>query len=518
MLLVDPLPGETLYSIAARYHLLSGYMRYKTTSQILFGSPKVRIHPYLPARVSAFSNALDISSSKLLAEHTLYRLFSTFLPSKADLLRRVMLEGDGGKVVHAAGLANFHLRFLEGHRFCPACVSEDEKAFGTGFYHIEHQVPGVSACYMHGVRLRVVRSGDFGIDRKLYLPPDNQHSEAAPVIDIQFAVYVVELMAAIVTGLEPSRSIYIGQLVRLGLAYETGRIKAMPIRESLADFFCSANWLCDAKTDKKIRDFKFIGAMLRNKTHYESHPVTHLLLGFWLANNRHLPVNSNLDSVVTAKSQCAKNSEARSAFLLGISLDLPRCYVESVLGFSLERAECEAVYCSDMKLTVFLSLALVGVHREEMALCLNRPTHQIDADISNIDGLAHWRRKLKIFIKTNQSRLAIEEYANGNDTCTRKDVRKALNNDFFQLYRHDRVALERLLPERSKPHDPHVDWSLRDRQTLERLKSFSREELTELSYGRIDLLLGGRGWLTKKRQKFTESIRFIQSAKQLEIA
>lgn len=518
MTLLDPLPKETIFSIAARYHLLSGYLRYQTTSKILFGSGKVRIHPYLPAHITSLSHVLQLCPSALLTEHTLYCLFSACLPSKEVFLKQYMLANDGGKAVHAAGLANFHLKFVVGHRFCPSCVRDDEKAFGIGFYHVEHQVPGVSACYRHGVRLQVVQSGDFGIDRKLFLPPSNVLSERAPSIDIQFAAYVAKAMSAISAGFRPTKSTYLHQLVSMGMAYESGRIKETFFRENLADFFCGANWLCDEQTDAKIRGFKFIGSMLRTKTYFESHPFTHLLLGFWLSSNSHELANSSCDTGGVYNISITSNAEVESAYVLGISVGLPHCYVANVLDFSAKKTEFEAPYCHDLKLNVFLSLALVGVHREQLAAWLNRSISQVEMDISNVAGLSCWRRKLKVFIKTNASRIALADFIEGNRNCSRQDVKKTMSNDFFQLYRYDRVALERLLPEPKKRHDPHIDWVLRDLQVLKRLRRFSKKELNDMSYSRIDVLLGGHGWLTKKRKLFPESTKFIQSAKQLELA
>ncbi len=147
---VPSLPDETIQSRVARHHVLSGNRVESDTFLDLFDSAPFSLEQIVPPSLIRLADRVDDSSQAalqtLLAGNTLWPLFEPFLadapqPEPADV--GAMVSRLPRRVVGLHGEA--HL--------CPACVEEDIRTFGMGYWHRAHHVPGVSVCWRHGARL-----------------------------------------------------------------------------------------------------------------------------------------------------------------------------------------------------------------------------------------------------------------------------------------------------------------------------------------------------------------------------
>lgn len=127
-------PDETLYSRVSRYHLLSGERKDENTFLELFGlpGPKVDFAAAAPASLERLASLLPgdqlVQLGYMLSQNT-------FLP----LLKTKSREYEGEEFGEA--------------RSCLICLHEDEHSFGSAYLHRSHQLPGVTACWKHGVKL-----------------------------------------------------------------------------------------------------------------------------------------------------------------------------------------------------------------------------------------------------------------------------------------------------------------------------------------------------------------------------
>lgn len=508
---VQPLPGETVYSWVARQHLLSGYQCVSTTYSVIFGAKKIRLHPFLPAHIRAISDISGIDADLVLQSHTQYPLFAEYLVSRRLRLKRAMLMDDGGKAVHAAGLPNFHLHFIQGHRFCPVCLIEDKETFGVSYFHSEHQVPGVSACVKHYVCLDVLESGDYQLDRKLALPPEGARPVDASEIDIHFAEFCAMKDFDICGSREQHKDSYLLRLKQLGYASSQGRLKISRIQWAMSEFYQASNWLGSNECELKMRQFKFIGPMLRKKTHYESHPITHLLLDFWISSQECL--GSGVDSPQESRFKAPEREKLAAAYSLGIKLGLSVEYVMTVLGEGESIDYKPAGSLRSVEISPFLSFAIVGMSRQKLAKFFNISVSQVEFMISKIVGLSAWRRRYWVFLKIQHAKYRIFEFVLFNPSSTRTDIKAMLSKEYFQLYRHCPDVLNSILPPPMERHDPHLVWSERDSDVLSILKGIPEKELSELSLSQLDVLVGAHGWLVKKRSYFPRSLSLINEAK-----
>jgi len=149
MLLPAPsLPDETIYSRLVRHQLASGY----NISQFLvclFGKRKVRFHPYLPRHINQLTIAGFGSQKKIIYEQTLYPLFAFFEPEQATKLWLSMLSSNGTSPTTSALLSQTKGKCVLSLKECPFCIREDIETYGVSYWHLTHQVPGISACAKH---------------------------------------------------------------------------------------------------------------------------------------------------------------------------------------------------------------------------------------------------------------------------------------------------------------------------------------------------------------------------------
>lgn len=147
---------ELLYSAIARYHIRSANISLKASIKELFNSNTVSSVVELPSHIDDFIKNLPINSKysaeEIILNHTMFPLYTAFLPrDRSELLKKSMKGNKGESVYNIAGLMASSItsnRFL---KFCPRCFEEDKKKFGEAYWHRIHQVPGIYVCAKHQI-------------------------------------------------------------------------------------------------------------------------------------------------------------------------------------------------------------------------------------------------------------------------------------------------------------------------------------------------------------------------------
>tara|TARA_R110001583_G_C5667601_1_gene410378 strand:- start:3058 stop:3960 length:903 start_codon:yes stop_codon:yes gene_type:complete len=147
------LPTEHLISLVVRSHILSGNKKLTSTATQL----NFDVVTSLKAQQFNNSTLLNMPSScsdlqcenKLILTHTPAALWALTTPHEK--------QGTWDPtVVYKREELNQRrlLEFKRSWHFCPECVLMDKNKNGFSYWHVGHQLPGVSHCYLHDVRLR----------------------------------------------------------------------------------------------------------------------------------------------------------------------------------------------------------------------------------------------------------------------------------------------------------------------------------------------------------------------------
>lgn len=172
------LPGETIFSLASRHHALSGNRLPSKTCRALFGHPRQGCQHDFPTRLEEFSRRAQLSENArdLALRHT---VLPFYLPLRSETESEAALQA---LAIPQPGVLKFRLgiltsRFRANHplKACLHCISDDVRAHGAGYWHVEHQLPGVWFCRQHGDVLRTSRLKSTGVARFGWLLPTPDH-------------------------------------------------------------------------------------------------------------------------------------------------------------------------------------------------------------------------------------------------------------------------------------------------------------------------------------------------------
>lgn len=153
----NPIEGESLYSWCVRFHRLSTNINPNLTSKQLFDHYSAGFRHDFPTRLSSFSeitNQILGSVEKLIYDRTVFSIFAPFLSQIAieDVFRN-MHNGVHSRIAYRIGLRGTPISTTAPIKACAQCMQEDKIAWGTAWWHIEHQFPTVRICPAHGTYL-----------------------------------------------------------------------------------------------------------------------------------------------------------------------------------------------------------------------------------------------------------------------------------------------------------------------------------------------------------------------------
>lgn len=171
------LPGETIYSLAARYHTLSGNTQASSTCVQLFGNRRLGSQHDFPCRIDSFvsrSRGRLGDAESIIRDRTILPFFLPFR-SEEDAAESVSaLRGSYiGPLKMRLGIVSSRVRAHHPLRLCSKCCSEDKEAFGAAYWHRDLQLPGVYVCPSHNLPLSEAIVKANGVGRFLWYSPQS---------------------------------------------------------------------------------------------------------------------------------------------------------------------------------------------------------------------------------------------------------------------------------------------------------------------------------------------------------
>lgn len=527
--LLPILPHETIYSWVTRNYLLSGFATYKTYYKFLFGTERVRIHPFLNNRISLLSKASNMSNKRLVWSHSLFPLFVALNGNKFFDKTYHYLLVNKAIPTSVFGLNQHSLFGFHGHKYCPQCVEKNKSEFGFHYWHINHQLPGVSACAEHKTQLHGLTSDDFGLDRQLVLPIKDVECTKASDIDAKFATFVDCLFKLSQTS---KNEFNLNELIIIGLKKRDlitikGQFRKKEIIKQLKQYWQGLT--PQSKNILSIPDslltFQYVTSTLRNLNEYICHPVKQLLVIGWLCNcninNFFVLLTDSNDEDLFSNEQAIVDTDNLDEKILDlIKQGVSHNEIYRRTGRSrvyIKRIACKAglySYSSGIKINsasfrAILRKGLYGIHRYVIAKSLQISTGTVEQVMSTAPDIIRWRKRLKSQINKSEYRTALLNYILEHQDCRRKDIKSSCNAAFFWCYNNDKEWLESVLPTKQRPSVTKVNWFHRDTESLNRLKTIIKTIKTPVSVINLDKLIGGKKWLTRFIDKLPKTKRFL---------
>lgn len=248
----QPLPDESLYSLAVRYHRLSANDSYRQTSQELFGAYSRTCGSILPCCLDALSRRLASAYSvdELIDRHTLLPLYEPFLSdAKYSVARTAMAGSYGTGLKMSLGITASGFLKYASFRFCETCVQQDAENYGTAYWHRAHQALGSCTCPLHGEVLLGMAFPDRADWRRMLLPAE---AAGSPVIEPSGSAAAGTVGEMQFWGLEhPAevKDLLTGDFLKHRLA-ELGFLKSERLREQALRDFLTSRLLCGPRTNE----------------------------------------------------------------------------------------------------------------------------------------------------------------------------------------------------------------------------------------------------------------------------
>lgn len=439
-------PDETIYSYVARLHVYWAETNHRTTAKRLFGKAPINIDQRLPLGIEHLAKETGYDVNALLQHHTFYPLFSGFV-SCPIALKEAMLSDSGKNLANASCVAQAGIAHLGGSRYCPLCIEQDKRKYGVAFWHLSHQLQGVTCCTVHDVELIQVNL----CTRKFQLPP--QQDDSKRVVASPEAIRLAQLLLRFNFDFEfnipDCREDYWGgpsQLVRLKNQYRGQNVDMSLLMEKV-------NSLSEQIFNTRIISENVVFNLI-HRPDYHSHPTKHIFLCYALdlmpTLEPKITVNRDEYHQILERDRfrCVQIFQNGALRLRRTSRRTGRSvnYVKTIarqLGVKYEKRT--KFITPDIEERIIKS-AKAGVHRRTIAYQEGVSISTVELFINGVLGLSEKRRNLRKESRREEARQTLLNTLSKQPALTRKQLKKAIYADYTWLYRHDKTWLYQTLP------------------------------------------------------------------------
>jgi hypothetical protein len=504
MILPLAFPDEILFSRIVRHLTLTG-MTIENYLSTVFDNHKVTIHPYLTSGLSQLSEFSLESPVELMSEQTLAPLFIHFLPSYQSTISSGLESSNAAYAIRACQLASVKEKESLSIKFCPQCAIENIQEFGTSYWHRPHQIPGIESCYKHQVWLVHLPLVERSKLSHGFLPQVDISPKKSSALSYELAKYAASYLNCVSKN---NQSFIVKDIItkldKLGFVTKDGHFRRKRLVEDFYQFTQNLAYQSQHLLPESPTDFRYVSYLLSGKV--SQHPFKYLLLGFWLS--KHLPCEEHNDPVPNDsapaelfESKCiALLHQGESMASVGRLIGKSRCYVKALALRLNIPVNLKPKQITEVMKSKIMFLARKGFHRSIIAKRVGISVGSVEQQISTSPELVQWRKQCRHESKRRKYKLQITRFIQRKPKAIRQQIKSSCNAAFFWLYAYEKTWLEFHLPKAQKTvAKPRVDWQQRDAMLVDKVTSIMQQHNNQLSRTQLDKLLGGHGWLTKKK-------------------
>lgn len=293
------LPGETLYSLCARYHRLSANRLAADTSLQLFAARDAGFWHDFPSHLGNFVKRTQgmLGSVEVVAHrHTMLGFYAHFRTGEEIAAAISAMTGLSVRdLKFRLGLPASRIGASHPLKACSACMEEDRRTEGVAYWHLEHQWPSTWLCRRHDQLLQVCLARNKTMNHLQWILPGDIAPALwwrPPLIEsaaLQFLARLARMTAdlqdqpAIKLKSERFRKACLIAAHRRGWLRESGSARLADIRKAFLAETAGINAFpgMEFMSDVVREDGGFVGLLLRH-VRGNKHPVKHLLLTCFL--------------------------------------------------------------------------------------------------------------------------------------------------------------------------------------------------------------------------------------------
>lgn len=439
-------PDETVYSYVARLHLYWGETNHRKTAKRWFGKSPISIDQRLPIGLDFLAKSSGNCVVDLLTNHTYFPLFAAF-SSNQERLQRALLSSSGQSVANASSVSQAGFEALGGSWYCPDCVEQDRANFGIAYWHLTHQMHGVTCCPIHAIKLFQMCHSS----RMFHLPPqvENKPRLLASTHAIRLAEVILGFSRDYQFVSNDIREDYCSSPIELL------HLKRQLLRRNvdLTLLMAKISELSSSIFGRSILSENVVHNLLYQQQ-YCGHPLKYIFLCYALDQLPFIKEELDESRIAIAKqlekdrSRCAGLLKAGQYSLREIARRINRSiqFVKAMacqLGVRFQKRT--HFVTPDIEARI-IARARNGEHRKVIASKEGVSVGTVEHLIQCTPGLSDARRVMKKEERRRSARKAICKALLAQPSLTRIELKHACYNDYTWLYRHDKAWLYQTLP------------------------------------------------------------------------
>lgn len=463
--------GESLYSWLARWGLRSGMPSKRIALKYLIGENHLQLMSLLPSYAGILANLSGLSVKQLINEHSALPYWQLFTSRETfKSVRSDMAQGDTHTAYSRLSIIASRVCEPRVIRYCPLCCSNDVHSHGVAFWHTEHQLPGVTACCTHQVKLISVKRSRSS----LILPPQLHHTPhiaLATKTSVKLAQLSRELLSSDFQHLDNERLIYAYKvrLAEKGYASESLNVRQLAWRTALENYW--SELLPDVSVNSVFslgKNQQFPTCMTRGLAS-NHHPLKHLLMigaqfesvndfirfyqGAEITHQKVIERNTLRVNTKQLEAKQEKEQQALSKLKAGHSLR----QVAKELGGSISTFKHLAIkngvevnrraqkLFEQQRHSIWKQL-VDGKTTQKIATNIGCSNGAVEQELHQYPELLSLRARIRFLSKRSEHREKLISTKNRFEKPTRKQIQDAARSAYTWLFKHDKQWLYTQLP------------------------------------------------------------------------
>lgn len=500
------LPDETVYSLAARYHRLTGYTSPHTTAKILFGVDRRRAQHDLPTGINHLT---DITSGllgqadEIIKHHTLLPYFLPFKTAHIVASALSALKGTSiGSLKYQLGILTSRFRAHHPLKACDECMREDETLHGVAYWHVTHQLPGSWICIRHQSPLKECKDKSNGLQAFDWWLPSNENMEQVfppsclntSILDQLTRLAQAAQLSWILPGdfyFNPQRLLqtYLFRLEQLGLQTANGSLRMAAIAKKFTRFCVPLRVVPEfhALPVNEATASAQIGRLLR-KPCSGTHPLRHHLLIIWLFDSwerfwshYHAPTHDTPSDSIEQTPESPDIREQLLSMVLSENLSLSTAAralgVDPSTAMAFASASGVCIQRRPKKINAPMKAEIIkelsaGHDKTLLAEKFGVSIVSVNRIVRTEPGLEQQWIESRFALQLTKSRSEWKRLSAKSGHIGIKLMRKIDPGTYAWLYRNDRVwLLEHNKHYALEPqfNSSHVNWDSRDNELAEQI-------------------------------------------------
>lgn len=463
------LGDECFYSLCSRQHMFWANSSAQETLASLF---ECNIDTYshdFPRNLNSLNkNAIAAwgSVEEIIDEHTIAPMFFPFQSTEHMSAHIEAMKSESlGSIKYKLGLITGRFGAEHPLKACSECIISDRCIHGVTYWHLSHQLPGVTICPIHNCVLReskenrqwskafrwstpsesiLIENGYLAFDDDVFEALRNISDAATKLGNLQGkARYEPELVA----------QVYGAALVRLG----TSRREKDAAAQGFAHY-CSLlrkHPQFSSLSDSVMCAIAFTSQMTRKPRGY-CHPLTHLVLISWLFGSIEVFINAYEHQArqhTTIKTNTLQKFEHYKA---------KQCATEKSV-IHTPKLKPKKMF-EEVKNRVLQSLRS-GTSKAEVSFDFRISVSTVNRLLRLNPTIIEMRNERANLGKIWQQREQWNSIVDNNPDLSVNEIRRLIPNIYAWLYRNDKVWLSKKtmnLPSGRSGNNSKVDWESRD--------------------------------------------------------